>query len=232
MAGGTRGAGPGNRSAGMGLNYDQGFTSTFYATGGGGGARGPAPQIDNTAAQLRGQKEIEGMRQAGENSRAQLSYQASTLPALLQQGRYQQLLPWAQAEYAASGGTVGPAPEISVGPVWNQQQVQQQVNSGRARNDQAAQTQMRETQNSLAGKGFGGNSPLLAALQNQTQMGNMAANSDMERETRWNAAEGNAGHVLDTQKARSDQYLGVEDIRQRRDQMRLSGLAAMLSAMI
>ncbi len=204
----------------------------FYGGGGGGGGiRAPAP--DNTALQIKGQKEIEAMRQAGENSRASISANASTLPALLQQGRYQQMLPFALNEYgAASGGQVGPAPEISVGGIWNDQQVQQRVNAGRAQNDQGLSSQQKQTTNSLAGEGFGGNSPVAAALSSQQESATRAANSDLERETRWQAAEGNAQHVLGTQKARSDQYLGVEDIRQKRDQMRLSGLAAMLSALI
>jgi hypothetical protein len=224
------------RDMGFGLNYNQGFGTRgpYGMGGGGGGGGGGGPKINGpTQKELDQEKELAGNREKGETERSRIAADASTLAARLRQQRYEQMLPFAMGNYNRfAGGVVGPAPEISVGPIWDTQQIQQRINAGRAQNDQGTAGQIRDMEANLAGQGFGSRSPLRESLAQQAQMANMARNSDLERETRWDTAQGNKEHILDTQEARSEQFLGVEDIKQKRDQASLSGLAALLAAMI
>lgn len=115
------------------------------------------------------------------------------------------------------GGPVGQAPRIDAGPIWNQQQVQQQVNSAHATNDQTTAGNIRDQQASAVGRGFGMGSPLLQELGAQQQAANLAANSDAERNIRWNAAQGNAAQTLKGQTAKEGQYASrqSEDIQRK-----------------
>lgn len=108
--------------------------------------------------------------------------------------------------FATAGGQNGTPPPISTGPVLNSQQIQQQVNQSHAANDQSTQSQTQATNNSLAGRGFGSNSPLSQALGQAAQGQNMATNTANETNTRLNAAQQNAGHLLNTQQALSNQW--------------------------
>ncbi len=158
---------------------------------------------------------------------ARIGADAATLGARLQQQRFDTVFPWLQSQigsfmsnpnFATAGGASGPSPEITVGGVYNPQQIQQQVNASRAHNDQAAQTQMQSQAQQTAGRGFGSNSPLLQALQGQTQANNLATNTDNEREIRMGAAGQNAQHLLGTQQAREQQFSSRqrEDIERRK----------------
>lgn len=167
--------------------------------------------------------------------RAQISANASTLPALLQQGRFQQVFPFLQQQAGAAFGTVGgqsqPLPNITVGGVYSPQQTQEQVNASRASNDRSTATAQKQTQQKLAGQGFGGNSPLLKALQSQQQMAGMQANSEAERGIRFDAAGANAKQQLASEQARQSQWAQNEDIDVRRKQTQQQGYNALLSAL-
>ncbi|NJL70224.1 MAG: hypothetical protein HC888_00825 [Candidatus Competibacteraceae bacterium] len=157
-------------------------------------------------------------------------------PEIFRQDRFNSLLPLLTGGNGAStfdrvGGDVAPLPEISVGPVWTQQQTNEQVNAGKAANTQGAQTQMQQQQRSAAAKGFGGNSPLLAALQNQTQTATQAANSDLERQIRFDTAEGNAQQLLRTQQARQGQWKDREESDIARRQLQESSRNSLLSVL-
>jgi hypothetical protein len=117
----------------------------------------------------------------------------------------------------AGGSQVGAQPTISAGPVWNPQQIDQQVNATRAKNDAAAESQMRGIRSSTTGRGFGSNSPLLQALQTGVQNANTATNTEAERAFRQQAAEGNATQMLKGQTAQEQQFASRqdEDIRRR-----------------
>lgn len=135
------------------------------------------------------------------------------------------------ASFQQVGGKAAPLPGITVGGVWSDPQVQQQANAMRARNDQGAATQQRDIQTQMAGRGFSSRSPLLAALQAQVGASNRAANSAGERELRWDAAQGNARHLLNTQVARQNQWAQAEDSDIRRRQLQMSGYNALLGAL-
>ena len=96
------------------------------------------------------------------------------------------------------GGQSGAAPAVARGPIWTDQMIGEQINAGRGANLAAADTQNRAAATKMAGQGFGTRSPLLAALQGATNMQAAAANSDLARETRWDAAQGNADQTYRT----------------------------------
>ena len=155
---------------------------------------------------------------------AGIGAQAAMLPAELQQQRFQSVFPWLQSQFgrissqmARPGGQSPPSPEITVGGVLNPQQVQQQVNSMKASNEQTGATQMAGQSRDLAGRGFGSNSPLLAALHGQTQASVLGQNVGGERDIRLGAAQQNAGQLLSTQQARAQAFAQrqQEDIARR-----------------
>lgn len=104
------------------------------------------------------------------------------------------------------GGDSGTGPEITVGGVYNPQTVNQQVNATRAKNDRSAATKSRDAVADATGRGFGSQSPLLAALQGQIWGQNVATNTEAERAIRQTAAEQNSQQLLSTQQAREAQY--------------------------
>lgn len=169
------------------------------------------------------------------NQRAQLSYNAGTLPALLQQDRFNAVFPGLMGQFNNQservGGSNAPLPEITVGPVYTPQQTQEQVNKGRATNDQQTQQTQLRTQQELAGKGFGATSPLLAALQSQQGMAGMQANSELERGIRFDTAKDNAQQLLSTQQARQGQWAQNEDADIRRRQVAGQQQNALLAAL-
>ena len=93
------------------------------------------------------------------------------------------------------------------------------MNSARATIGQGAQTQMRQNAQSAGGRGFGGNSPLLMALNNQTQGMAQQAGSDAERQTRFDAAGANAKQQLgyDTLGVQQADNENQNDIRRRQE---------------
>ncbi|HUR53513.1 MAG TPA: hypothetical protein VMZ71_05260 [Gemmataceae bacterium] len=120
------------------------------------------------------------------------------------------------------GGLVGgqnPAtPQVDASPIWNPQQINQQVNSAKANNAQAADTQSKAAQAKTAAQGFGSKSPLLAALEGGIGQARMGADADAERGIRWDAAAGNAGHVMKGQAANQNAAVAFngQDIERRK----------------
>lgn len=77
-------------------------------------------------------------------------------------------------------------------PVLSDAQVQQQVNSAVARNQQNTASNVRTAQQQLGGRGFSSASPILASIQAQLQGAGMAANANADLQARMNAAQLNA----------------------------------------
>lgn len=139
--------------------------------------------------------------------------QAAQLTEGNRMSRFNQILPMLSGQFgrlnngfATAGGTNTPMPPISAGPTLNPQQIQQQVNTSRAANDQATAGQMQQSNSSLAGRGFGSNSPLQMALNQGMQNNNLATNTANETATRLNAAQLNASQRLNSQQALSNQW--------------------------
>lgn len=145
-----------------------------------------------------------------------------------QQGRFNAIFPLLQGQFNANANPIGGQPRVDVGPIWNDQQIQQQVNAGRAQTDAATEARTREMQQSLGGRGFGANSPLAAALGTQYQNAGLSANTANERETRWNAAQGNAGHIFKTQMGREQAQIEREKPRWAQQSALLAALAGLV----
>lgn len=119
----------------------------------------------------------------------------------------------------------GPQPTITAGPVWNPQQIQQQVNAGQAQNAATANAQQQTNQKKLAGQGFGSNSPLLAGLNQAAANNLMAQNATTARQVPWNAAQGNATQLLNSQQAQEGQWQDYQqsDIARRQQALTAQG---------
>lgn len=133
------------------------------------------------------------------------------------------------------GGQSSAAPGITRGPVWTDQQIQEQVNAGQAANQASADTQNRGTAARMAGQGFGSRSPLLAALQGGTNMQTAAANADLARTTRWDAAQGNADQTYRTDQLGQQAWNLAEQQDIARRQMQQSyttNLASVLAGLV
>lgn len=161
-------------------------------------------------------------RSAAQNATA---LQQTAMPIDWDKQKFNQIWPWLQGQYDALGssaysvgGQSGQGPTINANPIWNPNQINQQVNNARAINDQTMASRTRQSQESLAGRGFGANSPLAQAMAAQFGMQNLVANTDADRNIRWNAVEGNANQVLTGQQAREQQFASrqAEDIERRK----------------
>jgi hypothetical protein len=200
------------RDPGFGLNYSSGFNS------------GPSfmPDVGAVASVMNAKTAADaGLK------RAEIEAEAAKYPYELKQQRFQQIFPWlqnqlsgmwAQGPARAGGGQIGTQPTISASPIWDQSQIQQQVNSQRAANDAATAGRIRSIEQSTAGRGYGAGSPLAMALGQMAQNQNLMTNTQNEQQTRWNAAQGNARQVLAGQQAQEAQFAArqQEDIERRK----------------
>ncbi len=165
---------------------------------------------------------------------------ADSAAATMKDNRARDIFSWLKGQFGAGGAAGGAGgleggaaaqPQITAGPVWGPQQVQEQVNAARSGIDARTGTQMRQARQSTAGRGFGSNSPLLAALEAGIQGRGMAQGSDAERGIRWDSAQGNAAQMLKGQTAQEAQFAArrQEEIERQRNQ--LSTMNALIQAM-
>jgi hypothetical protein len=213
---------------GFGLNYDQGFGSGAPPTGG-----FRTAQSDATIP-------LEYANQANRLKIAETEIQPAMLAQQNKQSRFNTVFPWLQGQmsgllggqgpYRVGGTALGNQPNIKATGIWTPSQIQQQVNSQNAASDAATGTQIKNMQDSLAGRGFGGNSPLAMALSGMAQNANLANKTQNEQQTRWNAAQGNAQQTLAQQQAQEQQYVDINQQDVARRQMALQPLTALLGA--
>lgn len=111
-------------------------------------------------------------------------------------------------------------PEVTVGGVWSPRQVDEQVNLMRAKNDAKAETEVRDQLSRMGSTGYGTNSPLAQALSANARGKAFAANTEGENTLRWDAAQGNAEHLLQSELAAltRGQSLSEDDLQRRRFQ--------------
>lgn len=213
----------------IGYGYNQG--SPTFATGVNGvsdiGSMRQTYQrrlADDEAARQRGfDAQQNQANRSNQLSVAQTQAGAATLPAQLQQDRFRTIFPFLTSQYTDSnervGGQNAPLPNITVGGVYSPDQIQQQVNAGRAANDRSTAQSQKGTQDKLLGRGFGTNSPLLQAIQTQQQMAGMQANSELERQLRFDTAGANARQQTSSESLRQQQWAQNEDADIRRRQV-------------
>ena len=146
------------------------------------------------------------------------SYQ-SRIPAdlvaqMYKQQRFDTVWPWMQNNLKGLlsnspytiGGQVGGGPTINTGGVWNPQQTQQNINAMRDQSTQATQGAINQMRTSMAGRGFGANSPLAQAMTNQYQMQNYGQQMGNERDIRMNMAQKNAEMTAKQQGLQEQQW--------------------------
>lgn len=228
------------------LNNEQGFAPMSGFQGGGSdpygrATQGAAFQYNTETANRRQQAQLFGLGQQGENYRAGLAAQAQMYPATLQQSRFNTLYPTLLSQLGGGnpervgGSQVGTAPQISAAPVWNNQQIQAQVNNQQGRNDVQTASAKRQIAGKLGGQGYGANSPLQQALGSMQDMQNLTANQDAATNIRWGAAQGNAQQLLAGQQAQEQQFAQrqQEDIERRKNASQyVSSIFAALSGMV
>jgi hypothetical protein len=160
---------------------------------------------------------------------AQIGANAAMLPAELKQNRFNSVFPWLQGTLTSGGfgaggwgsggginantspGQIGQAPQITAAPVWSQSQIQQQINGQQAQNDAKTGGQIRDINQSAAGRGFGSGGPLSQALGVIAQGQNTATNTQNAQQTQWNAAQGNAQQLLAGQQAQEGQFSDIQN---------------------
>jgi hypothetical protein len=240
----------------FGLNEDQGFRSMGgarggYAAGGSGGGDPLAGDRIRAASQertaganntlqkyLAGQSDataryVADQRAATDREGNQLQYNASVLPANQKMERYNATVPYFQNTFAAmnqEARPVGRAPGITVGGVYDEGQIQQQVNAARAGNDQKTGGDVSRMRADVGGRGFGSNSPLALALESNMHSQNLAANTSSERETRMGAAKMNSDQLLASQTAAEGQYSSRQQEEIERKKAHQSALGTWLGA--
>lgn len=140
---------------------------------------------------------------------------------------------WGQGGFGQSPGAAnfGGQPKISANPVYSPQQIQQAINTTRAGNDQGTQSQIRNMQNDLAGRGFGANSPLAQALGMGMQSANLSANTQAQTQLGLGAAQANAQQVLAGQTAQEQQYAARQTEAIQRAQIEQQYLSSALAAL-
>jgi hypothetical protein len=233
-----------DRSSGMGLNFDQGFRpmgqGQVFGGGGGGGGAGPLPYgqtFGGYTAGLQNQKDIAAGQEKSQQGIARTAADASMYPATLAQGRFNQVFPYVTGQISAlqnqlgAPGQAGTPPKIDAAPIWTPSQVQGQVNSQVAGNDAQTASNIRQNSQSVAGRGFGGRSPLLSELTAQSQGQGMQANNQVRQAVPFNAAQGNAQQLLAGQQAQQGQFQSGEENQIQRQQIASGQRSALLSAL-
>ena len=183
----------------QGLNTQAAKMNASQPYGGGGGMMRPGTSIGGgwIAKSIENQYDNPGI----DLQRQQLAFQQSK---------------WNQAFGALTGmlgtnpfqigGQNTQQPEITTGGVYTPQQIDQQVSATRAKNDQATATAQKQAADAATGRGFGVNSPLIAALQNNLAGQGIAANAAAENQIRQTAAQQNAQQLLGTQTERQNAW--------------------------
>ena len=150
----------------------------------------------------------------------------------MQQDLYGKLSPYLGmlgGQFGAVGGQSQQQPNISRGPIYSQQQIDQQTNAGVAGNDARYQTLMRQLQTSGAGRGFGAQSPALQSQMNSLGIANIGENARTIRETPMQYAQANADQTYKTDALAQQQWAQGEDVDVRRRQQQLQAMNALMS---
>lgn len=137
----------------------------------------------------------------------------------------------ASGQYGAVGGTTQPQPTITRGPLYSQQQIDQQVNQGVAANDARYQTLMKQLGESAAARGLGMRSPAIQAQMTQLGIANIGDNARTEMATPMRYLQANADQTFRTDQLAQQQWMGGEDVDIRRRQQQLQQLNALLSSL-
>lgn len=133
---------------------------------------------------------------------------------------------FARGIYGGTGasGDYGLQP-VTQGGLFSDRDVQGQVNSGIAGNDQRFAGMFKQAQGDLASRGLGQESPLLQQMHAYMGAQNQAANNDVYRNTTYQARQGNADTTLKQQQAQIDAQLGAGGLNVQKGNAMLALLA-------
>lgn len=239
--GGGGGGGGGFGGGGVGRNYGY-STGSNYGRGGSAGRQSGSNTGGNYSYSTSSQDSFnqeEGVR-GQEAKMAGFGNIAAVVAAeLMRMDRLNKVFPFITSQWNAlqrnDSEDMGPGPEITAQQIWSPQQLQQQINAGKASNAAQMATNVRELQERMAGRGVGSDSPLAQALMGQQSASQMAANSALDRETRMTAAQENAEQLLKSQSQREVQFANraAEDIERKKViTARMNALIGALSGMV
>ncbi len=105
---------------------------------------------------------------------------------------------------------IGAAPYITTGGVYTPSQLQTQVNLLYARADQKSQTLLHDAQIDLAGRGFGGSSPLLDMLRFSYEAENIETSTEGAAQLTLQSSKENVLALLSQQTERQTQYAAAQ----------------------
>jgi len=158
--------------------------------------------------------------QAGGMTNLQTGYGAD--PQMLQQNLAQQQMGQQAKEFGQTlegalsrGPTPGaniPTPQITAGPTYSNQQMQQQKNLIGSQAQGDIGTQQRQIAQSTAGRGFGSNSPLQQALSTEAAGMGRAGERQAQTQAGLTMAQQNASQRLASQQAAAQAQLGAAQI--------------------
>lgn len=171
---------------------------------------------------------------------ANLQAEASKYPHILKQQRWNQLFPSVQGILGQagnfndmySGAGLDKSARVNEAPVYDNQQIQEQVNATRAQNDAKLASDQSALSRRLAGRGFGSRSPV-GMMMSQAMAGqNLQGNTAAEQQLRFNAAEANAKQVLDAQRANVERVAGYNQQETERGRTRSGLLQGLLGNLL
>lgn len=171
---------------------------------------------------------------------AKMQFDQSMQPLIQKNQRFNAIMPmirqnldWAKNQGFGMPGGGGGGPGGGYGidnkPVYSEDQIQQQVNAAHAANDASTAGKTHEMQQSMAGRGYGANSPLAQMLGNMYQGQNLATNTANERDTRLKASEANAANKVEQGKLSVAAQGQQNDLYASLAQTRQSGINALLA---
>lgn len=144
---------------------------------------------------------------------------------------YKNLMGSLGGQFGQVGGTTQQQPGITRGPLYTQQQIDQQTNTGVAANDARYQTLMRQLGASAANRGFGASSPAMQSQLTQLGIANIGENARTTRETPMQYIQANADQTYRTDQLAQQQWREGEDVDIRRRQQQLQALNALMSSL-
>lgn len=181
-------------------------------------------QVQASGIDLQGRQYSSDKSFAAQVYESDRSFAAAQLRENAETGRLQTKLQFAQDKFntvypfvqssltdALAGNPSTPGldddwPYVSTRGVFTLAQIQQQVNKAWAQNDARAQSQLRQLQGELAGRGFSSNSPLFDVIRVGVLGQTLRANNDSATSIRLQSARANAEQTLKAQELQVNEF--------------------------
>lgn len=189
---------------------------------------------------------LTGQGYASQQQIAGIQADAAKYAPGLQQERFNQVFPYLRQQLGSLGGGYGGGGGGSSGggggavaikqggfggAVYGQDDIQHQVNATRAQNDAATASQQHALSQSLAGKGYGSNSPLALQLGVGLANQNLQTNTGAEQDLRFKSAQANANQAIALQNAAETSYANRNQEQIERDKIRAGQYNTLLGAL-